>query len=118
MATGRPRTGQLPTKKPNTKSKKTPKKKIKPKRVRQKKETLTLHHPDSPLQIDHSAYIDKEAEQAERSAVHDKWWLAAFLVHTLGYLGTSAFINYAAITNDKLPITEGTLGPIDTYVLH
>jgi hypothetical protein len=115
MATGRPRTGQLPPKKPK---KKPSKKKIKPKRVKQKKETLTLHHPDSPLQINHSAYIDEEAEQAERSAVHDKWWLAGFLVHTLGYLGTSAFINYAAIMNDRLPITEGTLGPIDTYVLH
>jgi len=77
--------------------------------------TLTQQHPGSPLQIDHSVYMDEKAGTTERFVIHDKWWLAAFLVHTLGYLGTSAFINYAAIKNDKLPITKGTLGPIDTY---
>ena len=62
--------------------------------------------------------MDEKGRTTERLVIHDNWWLAAFLLHTLGYLGTSAFINYAAITNDMLPITEGTLGPIDTYVLH
>jgi hypothetical protein len=46
--------------------------------------------------------------------ISDKWWLLAFLVHTAAYLGASGWINYAAIANDRLAITNGTLGPIDT----
>jgi hypothetical protein len=46
--------------------------------------------------------------------ISDKWWLLAFLIHTAAYLGASAWINYAAIANDKMAITDGTLGPIDT----
>jgi hypothetical protein len=53
-----------------------------------------------------------------RSVVHDKVWLCTFLLHTLAYLGVSAYINYSAVTNDKQPITEDSdLGPINTYVL-
>jgi len=53
-----------------------------------------------------------------RSVVHDRVWLCTFLIHTLAYLGVSAYINYTAVTNDKQPITEDSdLGPIDTYVL-
>jgi len=46
--------------------------------------------------------------------IHDKWWLWAFLAHTAAYLGASGWINYVAITNDKLAVTDDTLGPIDT----
>jgi hypothetical protein len=46
--------------------------------------------------------------------ISDKWWLLAFLIHTAAYLGASGWINYAAIANDKMAITNGTLGPIDT----
>jgi hypothetical protein len=46
--------------------------------------------------------------------ISDKWWLFAFLIHTIAYLGASAWINYAAIANDKVAITDGTLGLIDT----
>jgi len=114
MTTGGTRQNPIPPKESGNTNKK-----IKPKRVKQaKKATRTQQHPGSPLQVDHTAYMDEKAGTTERFVIHDKWWLAAFLVHTLGYLGTSAFINYAAITNDKLPIKEGTLGPIDTYVLH
>jgi len=81
---------------------------------RKEGETLTLVHPGSPLEIDHSAYTDEEADRSGSPAVNDKWWMIFFLVHTLAYLGISAWINYAAITNDKLPITEDTSGPIDT----
>jgi hypothetical protein len=53
-----------------------------------------------------------------RSVVHDKAWLCTFLLHTLAYLGVSAYINYTAVANDKQPITEDSdLGPINTYVL-
>jgi len=46
--------------------------------------------------------------------ISDKWWLLAFLIHTFAYLGASAWIHYAAIANDKMAISDGTLGPIDT----
>jgi hypothetical protein len=50
-------------------------------------------------------------------AVHDKAWLYAFLIQTIAYLGATAYINYAAISNDKRPITENSeLEPIDLYI--
>lgn len=49
-----------------------------------------------------------------KTSIQDKWWLLAFLLHTAAYFGASAWINYAAITNDKLAVTDGTAGPIDT----
>jgi hypothetical protein len=80
-------------------------------------ETPTLTHPGPPPQIDPSASMDKSVDQAGKSAIQDKWWFATFLVHTLGYLGASAWINYTTVTNDKQPVTEDSdLGPIDTYV--
>jgi hypothetical protein len=67
-----------------------------------------------------SPQASKKAKPASngRSVVHDKVWLCTFLLHTLAYLGGSAYINYTAVTNDKQPITEDSdLGPINTYVL-
>jgi hypothetical protein len=61
----------------------------------------------------------KEANTASKNlhAIHDKVWLGVFLVHTLAYLGFSAYINYVTVANDKQSITEVTsLGPIDMYV--
>ena len=81
---------------------------------RKEDNTLTLVHPKAPLEIDHGAYTDEEADKPGRPAVNDKWWLIFFLVHTLAYLGTSAWISYTALTNAKLPITEDTSDPIDT----
>jgi hypothetical protein len=70
-----------------------------------RKKTSTLKGPSPPL------------EEKEKSLVHNKVWLYVFLVHTLAYVGITAYINYVTVANDKQPITEGTsLGPIDMYV--
>lgn len=67
--------------------------------------------PRSPAKV-------RPAKQGGQSGIHDKVWLFLFLVHTLAYLGVSAWINYAVIANDKQPISEDSdLGPIDVYVL-
>jgi hypothetical protein len=67
-----------------------------------REETSTFKDPTPPL------------EAKEKSLVHNKVWLYIFLVHTLAYVGITAYINYVAVTNDKQPITgDASLGPID-----
>lgn len=64
--------------------------------------------------------VPRKGKTAPKSLtdIHDKVWLFIFLIHTLAYLGVSAWINYAVIANDKQPINEDNdLGPIDVYVL-
>lgn len=66
--------------------------------------------PDTP-----SVRNDAIRTKSKRTKIiHDKWWLWAFLAHTAAYLGASGWINYVAITNDKLAVIDDTLGPIDT----
>lgn len=67
--------------------------------------------PRSPVKV-------RPAKEGGQSAIHDKVWFSIFLIHTLVYLGVSAWINYGVIANDQQPINEDSdLGPIDVYVL-
>jgi hypothetical protein len=50
----------------------------------------------------------------DQDNIKDRWWLLAFLLHTAAYLGASAWINYAALSSDKLSSTDGTDGPVNT----
>jgi hypothetical protein len=43
----------------------------------------------------------------------DKWWLWGFLLHTLIYLGGSAYVNWKAMSLDKQVVTNDTSDPID-----
>jgi hypothetical protein len=58
-----------------------------------------------------------KSDKREKSLVHDKIWLCIFLIHTLAYLGVSAYNNYVAVINNSQSINEdASLGPIDMYV--
>jgi len=58
-----------------------------------------------------------KSDRKGKSFVHDKIWLCIFLIHTLAYLGASAYNNYVAVTSNKQAVNEDTsLGPIDMYV--
>lgn len=52
------------------------------------------------------------SKDKKAGSIRDKWWLWGFLIHTIAYLGCSAYINYLAITVAQPQNTEATSSPI------
>jgi hypothetical protein len=70
-----------------------------------------------PIDRAKATSTSSKSDRKGKSFIHDKIWLCIFLIHTLAYLGVSAYNNYVTVANNKQAVNEDTsLGPISMYV--